>query len=517
MFARASIPWFIAHELRVTWRTWFQRRRRKQRRFNVPVPVVVGIILAVATGALGVPIAISLRDTEFVATPLVAFIIDAGLLLMLSLMLSQTLVSAVDAFYERGDLDLLLSSPVPPARILAVRAVAMAIQPVLLFGGLVLPFVLPLALLGHPAILAALPMIAALGLFSTGIGLAISIALFSVIGPRRTRTVAQVMAAVVGAAFIIVAQIPTLLGDDDRSDRLTGSWLVDLLTADSFPAFARWPAEAVFGAPVPLLVFLAIALLTFVAVAAWVGRRFARDAAAASGADTVRSRKGRDTARFGGSLARATMAKELRLLRRDPGLLSQVLLRVFYLVPLAVVILTDSGESEAFAPAVAAGAASLLAGQLAGSVAWIAISAEDAPQLLASAPHPIRAFWRAKLATALVVPAVLIGPLMIAFAFMAPWPALIGLLSAAASAWSAAMINLWLQKPTNRTEFRRSWSSTLGANLLELATSISFAAFAGMAAAGLPYAWFALAAAVVVILLARRSDAAVLERLTGAA
>ena len=268
-----------------------------------------------------------------------------------------------------------------------------------------------------------------------------------------------------------------------------------------------------FGRPLPLLVFLAVAVLTFVVVAWRVGRRFARDAAAASGADTVRVRKGRETARFGASMSRATIAKELRLLFRDPGLLSQVLLRVFYLVPLAFVILTDSGSSAAFVPAVAAGAASLLAGQLAGSVAWIAISAEDAPQLLATAPHPLRAFWRAKLATALLVPGVLVGPLMIVFAFFEPWPALIGLTAAAASAWSAAMINLWLQKPTKRTEFRRSWTSTLGANMLELATSVSFAAFAGLAAAGLPLAWIALVVAVLIILLARRSEAAVVERL----
>ena len=512
MFARASIPWFIAHELQVTWRTWFQRRDRKKRRIQVPVPIVVGLILVVATGAFGVPVALSLQGTELVATPLVSFVVDAGLLLVLSLMLSQTLVSAVDVFYERGDLDLLLSSPIPPTRILVVRAVAMAIQPAMLFGGLASPFVLPLAVLGHPEILAVVPMIIALALFSTGVGLAIAIALFSSIGPRRTRTVAQVMAAVVGAAFIIVAQIPNLISDDDR----TGGWLIDLLSAESFPAAARWPAEAMFGRPLPLLIFLAVALLTFVVVAWRVGRRFARDAAAASGADTVRVRKGRETARFGASMPRATMAKELRLLFRDPGLLSQVLLRVFYLVPLAFVILTDTGDSAAFAPAIAAGAASLLAGQLAGSVAWIAISAEDAPQLLATAPHSMRAFWRAKLATAMLVPGVLVGPLMILFAFFEPWPALIGLVAAGASAWSAAMINLWLQKPTKRTEFRRSWSSTLGANMLELATSVSFAAFAGLAAAGLPLAWIALAVAVLIILLARRSEAAIVERLMSA-
>ena len=332
MFARASVPWFIVNELRVTWRTWFQRRGRKKRRITVPIPVVVALILGIATLAIGVPVANALRDTELVATPLIAFIVDAGLLLVFTLMLSQTLVSAVDAFYERGDLDLLLSSPIPPTRILVVRAVAMAIRPCLLFAGLATPFVMPLAVLGHPEVLGAHLMVVAMALLSTGLGLGIAIALFSSIGPRRTRTVAQIMAAVVGAAFIIVAQLPNLF-DNDRGDQLSGGWLVDLLNSDTFPAAARWPAEALFGAPIPLLTFVSVGVLVFAIVAWRVGRRFARDAAAASGADTIRVKKGRESARFGASMARATMAKELRLLFRDPGLLSQVLLRVFYLIP----------------------------------------------------------------------------------------------------------------------------------------------------------------------------------------
>jgi ABC-2 type transport system permease protein len=277
------------------------------------------------------------------------------------------------------------------------------------------------------------------------------------------------------------------------------------------------PAEAFLGGAVPLIVIAVIALAIFALVANWVGRRFARDAAAASGADTIRTRKGRTEARFGASMVRATIGKEFKLLLRDPGLVSQVLLRVFYVIPLGFVILTDTGEINSIVPSIAAGAAALLAGQLAGSIAWLTLSAEDSPELLASAPIPIRAFWRAKLAVSFLIPAALLALPLIALTFLNPVAGLVGIVAAAASAWSAAMINLWLQKPTKRSEFRRSWSSTLGANLLELSTSAAIAAAAGMAVAGLVSAWIPAALAIGIVLLARRSEAAVLERLTGAA
>ena len=173
MFRRGSTLWFIAHDLRVTWRTWFQRRplraaKPKRRRFTVPVPIVVVVVLLIGSLAAGIPVGLGLRDTDLVATPLVAFIIDAALLLVFTLMLSQTLVAAVDAFYDRGDLDLLLSSPIPPTRILIMRAVAMALNPALLFGGLVTPFVVPIAILGHPQILAVYVIVASIALLSTG-------------------------------------------------------------------------------------------------------------------------------------------------------------------------------------------------------------------------------------------------------------------------------------------------------------------------------------------------------------
>src|SRR5204862_219377 len=67
----------------------------------------------------------------------------------------------------------------------------------------------------------------------------------------------------------------------------------------------------------------------------------------------------------------------------------------------------------------------IAAGQLAGSLAWLAISGEDAPDLIASAPVTNTGVLRAKTEALLAVIALLFGPFIIALAAVAPVSALI--------------------------------------------------------------------------------------------
>ena len=75
-----------------------------------------------------------------------------------------------------------------------------------------LPFLVPLAIFGHWRWLAFLPTLAALALIASAVGLALAVALFALIGPKRTRAVAQLLAAVIGAAFFLVSQSHTIFG-----------------------------------------------------------------------------------------------------------------------------------------------------------------------------------------------------------------------------------------------------------------------------------------------------------------
>lgn len=513
-----SVPFLLTHELRLAWRAVFPRRAGgRTRRFAIPPIVLLPLILAVAAALLGIPVGRALANVDIVLNPLVVLIADAAVALVFTLMLSQTLVSAVQVFYERGDLDLLLSSPVSPTRVLTVRTLAMAVSPALVVWALLTPIVLPVAVLGHPELLATYLMAAALAVLASSVGIALALALFTAIGPRRTRAVAQVLAAVIGALFVIVANIPSLVGNRDAEDawaRLAREAATgEIEIADIF----YWPARALAGDPLPLFLFCIAAGAVFAVVATLVGRRFADNAAAAQGsAMAARRRPGRREVRFGGGAFRAVLSKEMRLLRRDPGLISQLLLRIFYLVPLTFAIIQGSDSATGFSLATAAGAVALLAGQLAGSIAWITISAEDSPQLLAASPMPIRFFWRAKLAATLLPPGLLVLPAVIGIALFSPPAGLVAAVGAAGSGASAALVNLWLQKPARRREFRRQWHTNFAASILELLMSLSWAAAAGLAVYGSLWALAPAGLALVVLALSRRSEAAMLERLSTA-
>jgi ABC-2 type transport system permease protein len=203
------------------------------------------------------------------------------------------------------------------------------------------------------------------------------------------------------------------------------------------------------------------------------------------------------------------MRKELRLLARDPTLLSQVLLRTLYVVPLTFVLIKGAGPSASHAQsqiasmmssvrlASLAGAVSFMAGQVAGSLAWITISAEDAPELLACAPVDGGLVRRAKLTATLIPVAILLALPLGALLWISPWIGACAIAGSVASAGAAALVNLWFEKPAPRKAFRnRRGGSVIGA-IAELLLGLGWAVTTGMAAALSPWALIPAAATMV--------------------
>ena len=475
-FAPGSLPWLFAHELRLAW------REAAGKRGAVRITLILCGVGAIAVLACA-PIAMSLAGRRVVLTPLLAAELDLALLFLFNLMLSQTLLGATLAFYTRGDLDLLLSSPLSGRKVLAVRAISLALPPFLLYAALATPFVVPAAAAGHGAWLAVYVVLAALALLAASAGVGLAMALFAAIGPRATRTVGQLLAALVGACVYLTVQARNLFPDQ-------GAQGLRSLTAFASPkrfgpgAPLAWPAEALVGRPFPLLVFASVAGLVFFAVISSLGRRFIADAglgaATLSRSPSGRRRSEALPARFSNSAFTAIVRKEWRLLLRDPTLLSQVLLRLLYLIPTGFVLFRNVGLHDRVAVARGAGALTFFVGLLAGSLVWIAISAEDAPELIACAPIPRGEARRAKLVAALAPVGVLIAPLLVGFAWLSPWAGLVATASAAASALSSSLLNLWFEKPTPRSAFRRRGGSVI-VSLGELALSLCWALAATLA------------------------------------
>ncbi len=170
------------------------------------------------------------------------------------------------------------------------------------------------------------------------------------------------------------------------------------------------PERAAIGEPAALALWLAVALAVYGLATLTLSGAFARAALLSAGAPAVEGRT-KGAARFSASLGAALRAKEQRLLWRDPWLLSQMGLQALYSLPIGFILWRNGGVTGqagvAFAPTLV-----VIAGQLAASLAWIALCGEEAPDFIATAPATRGAIERAKLAAiSLPVAIVMAAPL----------------------------------------------------------------------------------------------------------
>jgi len=138
----------------------------------------------------------------------------------------------------------------------------------------------------------------------------------------------------------------------------------------------------------------------------------------------------------------------------------------------------------------------MAAGQLAGGLAWLAISGEDAPDLVASAPVPPRFIVRAKIEAVLGVIAVIFAPLVAVLAIASPWHALVTGIGVIVAAVASTAIQLWFRSQAKRSQFRRRQVSSRFATFAEAFSSIGWAATAAVAAASV---WLAIAPGVIAL------------------
>jgi ABC-2 type transport system permease protein len=397
-------------------------------------------------------------------------------------MLSQAIESVTRVCYARGDLDLIMSSPAALANVFSVRIAAIALAVIAMALLLATPFVNVLVLGGGARWFAAYGVVIAIGLSAAAAAIAVTVALFRLIGPTKTRLVAQILAAVIGAGFVIALQIAAILSYGTLSR-------FAVLTSDAAAAFAPdldsllwWPARAVLGDMAALLWVLAAGLALLGATMAVYSPRFADIITRVSGTAAPAQRGDGAKPFRAGSRQQALRRKEFVLLWRDPWLVSQSLMQLLYLIPPALMLWRSFADNSAaillITPVIV-----MAAGQLAGGLAWLAICGEDAPDLVATAPLPAAHITRAKIEVVLIGIAAIFAPLILALIFASALQAAVTALGVVIAAASATAIQLWFRVTARRSQFRRRQTSSRLATFAEAFSSIGWAATAALALA----------------------------------
>ncbi len=443
-----SLPWLVRHELRL----WIRDGSRAGR-IGRAIAVVVLMLLP---AGFGFSLALTLRNVPDVPVAAIGPVAAASYALVL-LMLSGACIYVLRSFHDRGDLDLLLAAPIPPARVLAAKAFAIhaAVALPLLF--ITTPFLLASALLGHPGWLGGIAMIVVIAIIATSLAFIVAGGLFRRLGRRRGRITIQVGGGVFAGGVAVLAQTPNFAPD-------VFGRIKDIVSRTPPPPL-DWPARATFGEPLPLLVMLALAAACAFGSARLAARNLIEasaldaataanplDAATTATAEAGAVRAGRNTAiqRFRPGLARILLVKEFRLLWRDPELLSSLALQLAYMIPAFGLIFGGGGVS----PSRLAAACVLFTGLLASSLGWLTVCGEDAPDLIAAAPVEPRLVARMKMLAACLPPLAIVSVPVLVTLSQDMRAGAIALLLCLVAAVSAVIQQSWAGRPQRRKAFR---------------------------------------------------------------
>ena len=489
-----SLLWFARFEARLAWRDGLQMMtagragRRRTLAFGfvallIFLHIVAYLVFNFVSGAIHPDV------PTFV-------LVTAGIALSGSAMLAQAMETVTRIFYIRSDLELILTAPVKPGRLFAVRIAAMALTSTAMSVLVMGPFINILAWRGGAQWLGAYGVLVAVSIATTGLAVAFTILLFKLMGPVRTRLVAQIAAAVVGGMFVIGLQVAAMLSTGTLS-RFTLLTSPDFLShVPAIDSVLWYPARAAMGDLYALMVVLGGSLALFSAITAHYAPRFTDYALMASSrAPSAATRRRRNTTFRVEKASTALRIKERKLLLRDPWLISQSLMQLLYLIPPAVLLWNNLGRGSA-ASIVLVPVLIMTAGQLAGGLAWLTISGEDAPDLVMSAPVSRSRLLRAKIEVVLQCVGVVLLPFAAALALVSARQAVLVVLGSAAAASSSTAIQLWFRSQSKRSHFRRRHTSSRIATFSEALVSITWAA-AGTAA--LLSVWLAGFAAVIAL------------------
>ena len=483
-----SLTWFARHEFGLFWRDWLSMMTAGKRGKEL---ILALVLAAMALGAHWIAHTIigvwAADGVAFTKANLV--LLSGGGVLFFTLMLSQAMESVTRAYYARSELDLILSSPVSSRRLFAIRTGAIGVSTLMLSGLIAGPFINMIALHEGWHWLAAYGVMACLAAFATAIAVLGVITLFRTVGPKRTRLISQIIAAVVGAGFIIVIQAVAIIyyGSLSRLDVLQSPELI--ARAPEISSWLWLPARAAMGDWAALL-GLAIGCFGLLGcVIALSSATFGHHAVSAAGVSETKHLERRKAEGFRAMNPRKALRhKEWTLLKRDPWLISQTLMQILYLLPPALMLWVYYGENSGFLVIIIT-VLVMASGQLAGGLAWLAISGEDAHDLVTTAPVSERALVWAKVEAVLSIIAVVVSPFVLAMAFVSVHIAVVAAAGVFCSAASATAIQLWFRVQAKRTLFRRRQISSRTATLGEAFASIMCAGTAGLAAAG---SWLAV-------------------------
>ncbi len=503
LFVPGSILWLARHQIRLSWR--LGRLGKKMPSWLKPVFTILFVAFLSFTMGYGIAKAFEAAAGDYKQISSLAGAI------VLTLMISGISMNMMGSFMtitEKGDLDLLLSSPIPPHRFVAARLISSAWRGFCIYAGFATIFFGASIVMISPMFASIYVVVAGFAILDAALTYMIARQALLWFGLRNGRRAIITLGAVGVLVGLFGYQMVSSSGslgqlaakEDDQNASLVllHDWVVALTSNLS------WLGGTILGDWLGALVFPVAGAVVSAAVLHFAGKRYDQDVAFLNGQNDHAPHKARKAhaRQFRRPALVMVFHKEWLSLTRDPLFVSQLIVPLFTMVPFLGFVwnaMANPEEQSEMAPVMGAVFAAITVfnvTMLTSSLAWLTASVEEARDLLQASPLDPKIILQGKVLAA-SGPAIIELFLVAALVAWA-WPvaALTILVMGTATCAGACVIEFSRPRPTKRPKMTQRPDRSLVAVLFGLGLGILWACAAGLAAAKI--VWWLLPAALAI-------------------
>jgi ABC-2 type transport system permease protein len=503
LFVPGSILWLARHQIRLSWR--LGRLGKKMPSWLKPVFTILFVgFLSFSMGyAIAKIFEAAAGDYEQLSS-----LAGAVILTLMISGISMNLMGSFMTITEKGDLDLLLSSPIPPHRFVAARLISSAWRGFCIYAGFATIFFGASIVMISPMFASIYVVVAGFAILDAALTYMIARQALLWFGLRNGRRATITLGAVGVMIGLIGYQMVSSSGslgrlaakadDPNASLVVLHDWIVELTSNLS------WLGGTILGDWLGALAFLVAGAVVSAGVLHFAGKRYDQDVAFLNGQNDHAPHKARKAhaQQFRRPALVMVFHKEWLSLTRDPLFVSQLIVPLFTMVPFLGFVwnaITNPEDQSEMAPVMGAMFAAITVfnvTMLTSSLAWLTASVEEARDLLQASPLDPKIILQGKVLAAS-------GPALIELFIVAAlvawaWPvaALTILVMGTATCAGACVIEFSRPRPTKRPKMTQRPDRSLVTVLFGLGLGILWACAAGLAAAKI--VWWLLPAALAI-------------------
>lgn len=328
------------------------------------------------------------------------------LILISILMFCIGISKSSQALYDRGDFELISSSPIAAPTLFSIRLVSVSIgtMSAFLFG--LTPIIHVGLLLGQVKWLNVYWMVFAIGLLASSISMLATLGSVSLIGVRKTRSLSQILSILIAGVFICLLVLSQAKSEAYNQEAQKILILLNQGVFIKSENIVFLPVRAFYGKMYHSLTILFLSLVFFVVTIKFASSSFISGMQESRGVgDKYRSSRRKPPLTFRNGIFVNIFFKEWRLIVRDDRVLKVIALYIF------VAIISISMFDQINALLAVAVSLQYTATALVSLLISIAICSEEAPDLILSLPIKIEEVIKFKILSIVLPILTLLSPL----------------------------------------------------------------------------------------------------------